>query len=177
MQAVTGQESRRWAPYRSRGVRLDRGRRLHLRRRRRTAIGVGFGPDFIQGAGVAYALEGTEYKDVRSPHNYVLGTMARLGLAGALLAVLTMASGAALAIRRLSGPADSVTVLAGLLVLAIPIIALLGVVLESPFGAIPYFWAIGHLARSRGGSNRRVGTGQATPPQRVRIGHEQRNPP
>jgi hypothetical protein len=36
-------------------------------------------------------------------------------------------------------------VLAALLVLTLPITALFGVVLESPFGAIPYFWAVGYL--------------------------------
>ena len=40
------------------------------------------------------------------------------------------------------------TALAALLVLALPVTALLGVVLESPFGAIPYFWAVGQLARA-----------------------------
>jgi hypothetical protein len=33
-----------------------------------------------------------------------------------------------------------------LLVASIPVAALLGVILESPFGALPYFWALGHLS-------------------------------
>ena len=117
---------------------------------RRTAVGVGFGPDFVQDSGTAYSLEGTEYKDVRSPHNYILGTLGRLGLGGALLALLMIGAAARLAVRRLAGPADAVTVIAALILLTLPVTALLGVVLESPFGAIPYFWAIGQLAR-RGG--------------------------
>jgi hypothetical protein len=113
----------------------------------RTAVGVGFGPDFIHDSGTEFALQGTEYKDVRSPHNYLLGTLARLGVAGALLAALMIMSGAWLAVRRLSGQADGATIVAALLVLTLPVTALLGVVLESPFGAIPYFWAVGQLAR------------------------------
>lgn len=150
LQAVTGEQSQALGTVQVREYAWTGVTDYIFSDARRTAVGVGFGPDFIQDAGVAYALEGTEYRDVRSPHNYVLGTLARLGLAGALLAVLTMVSGAALAVRRLSGRADAPTVLAALLVLSLPIIALLGVVLESPFGAIPYFWAIGQLARSSG---------------------------
>jgi hypothetical protein len=36
-----------------------------------------------------------------------------------------------------------------LLALGVPVVAMLGVVLESPFGAVPYFWALGHLAATR----------------------------
>jgi len=147
LQAVTGEESQALGTVQVREFAWKGVTDYVLADAKRTAIGVGFGPDFIQDAGIAYSLEGTEYKDVRSPHNYILGTLARLGVAGALLAVLTMVSGAFLAVRRLGGSADDATVLAALLVLGLPITALLGVVLESPFGAIPYFWAIGQLAR------------------------------
>lgn len=149
-QAVTGQESQALGTVQVREYAWKGVATYVFSDAARTAVGVGFGPDFIQDAGVAYALEGTEYKDVRSPHNYILGTMARLGLAGALLTVLTVLAGASLAVRRLSGPAEAVTVLAALLLLTLPVTALLGVVLESPFGAIPYFWAIGQLARRAG---------------------------
>ena len=43
-------------------------------------------------------------------------------------------------------PRQPATAFAALIVVALPVVALLGVVLESPFGAIPYFWAVGHLA-------------------------------
>jgi hypothetical protein len=112
----------------------------------RTGAGVGFGPDFIEASGTGYALEGTEYKDVRSPHNYVVGTLARLGLAGALLAILTIVLGAVAAVRVLTRNPGTTTTFAALALLALPVTALLGVVLESPFGAIPYFWALGHVA-------------------------------
>lgn len=113
----------------------------------RTAVGVGFGPDFILDSGTSDALEGTQYENVRSPHNYLLGTLARLGVGGALLAMLIVCAGAALALGRLRRPVDEVTALAGLLVVSLPVTASLGVILESPFGAVPYFWAVGHLAR------------------------------
>lgn len=114
----------------------------------RTAVGVGFGPDFIDASGTAYALEGTEYKDVRSPHNYVIGTFGRLGVAGALLAALVLLANAVLGLRALVRAPGTVDTLAALVLLTTPVTALLGVVLESPFGAIPYFWAVGQVSRT-----------------------------
>ena len=116
---------------------------------RRTAVGVGFGPDFLTDSGTTDALEGDDYVNVRSPHNYVIGTLARLGMAGALLTGLLIVLAAALGVRALVRPVGAVSTVAALTVLCLPVTAMLGVVLESPFGSIPYFWAIGHLARSR----------------------------
>ena len=113
----------------------------------RTAVGVGFGDDFLAQSGTTYALQGEEYENVRSPHNYVIGTFARLGLFGALVAVLVILLAGLLALRHLTRPVGAVTTLASLLVITVPVTALLGVVLESPFGAIPYFWAVGHISR------------------------------
>jgi hypothetical protein len=112
----------------------------------RTAVGVGFGPNFLRDSGAEATLEGTAYENVRSPHNYVIGTVARLGVAGGLLVSTLIVSACVLALGLLRRRTDTVTVFAGLLVLTLPVPALLGVVLESPFGAVPYFWAIGHLA-------------------------------
>ena len=117
-----------------------------LRDAGRTAVGVGFGRNFIAESGSQLALEGTVYKNVRSPHNYVLGTLARLGVAGALMVSMVIGLGWWMGVSQLRGEAGPVGVLAALLALALPVIALLGVVLESPFGAIPYFWALGQLA-------------------------------
>ena len=47
-------------------------------------------------------------------------------------------------VRGLRAPTASV--LAALLAISLPLVSMLGVVLESPFGAIPYFWALGQLA-------------------------------
>jgi hypothetical protein len=122
----------------------------------RTAVGVGFGPDFLASSGTAYALEGGDYENVRSPHNYLIGTFARLGVGGALLAGCLVAAAALLALVTLARPIGTVTVLAALTVLTLPVTALLGVVLESPFGAIPYFWAVGHLAHQEWRSRTRT---------------------
>jgi hypothetical protein len=114
----------------------------------RVAVGVGFGPDFIDASGTSYSLQGTLYKDVRSPHNYVIGTFARLGTIGGLLALLLIATAFYSAVRVLLGRPGPATTLASLVLLALPVTAMLGVVFESPFGAIPYFWAVGQVARA-----------------------------
>ena len=115
----------------------------------RTAVGVGFGRNFIAESGSRAALEGSTYTNVRSPHNYLVGTFARLGVAGAVVAALILLLGAALAWSVLLARPDTLTAAAALLALSLPVVALLGVVLESPFGAVPYFWALGHLAAVR----------------------------
>lgn len=112
---------------------------------KRTAVGVGFGRDFIDESGAGAALEGI-YQNVRSPHNYVLGTLARLGVAGGLLVSVIIGVGVWLGMSQLRRDSEPMVVLAALLAISIPVVALLGVVLESPFGAIPYFWALGQLA-------------------------------
>lgn len=112
----------------------------------RTSVGVGFGPDFLKASGTLDILEGTTYKNVRSPHNYVLGTWARLGAIGALSAVLILTFGAWMGMRHLWQTDDTVAVLAALALIALPVPAMLGVILESPFGALPYFWALGTLS-------------------------------
>jgi hypothetical protein len=116
---------------------------------RRTAIGVGFGRNFVDESGARQALEGTVYTNVRSPHNYLVGTLARLGVFGGLLALLVIVFGWALAMTTLRTDPGPLTTLAALVALAMPVVALLGVVLESPFGALPYFWAIGQLGAMR----------------------------
>lgn len=118
-----------------------------LRDAERTAIGIGFGRNFIQESGARPQLEGQTYSNVRSPHNYVVGTMARLGVAGALLVILIMVLATSLAWSALRSTTQPSTVLAALIALSIPVVAMFGVVLEAPFGALPYFWAVGELAR------------------------------
>lgn len=111
----------------------------------RALFGVGFGPDFLAASHTLSALEGNTYKDVRSPHNYLLGTWARLGVIGAILALLLILAAARYGFGRISQRTHPADVLAGLIVVTIPVAAMLGVILESPFGAIPYFWAVGQL--------------------------------
>jgi O-antigen ligase len=154
-QSVSGQQSNASGTINARELAWRAVDRYVLADAPRTAIGVGFGPDFLTDSGATYLLEGDVYKDVRSPHNYLIGVFARLGLAGMLLGALLLAGAALAAIRALAGPVGTPTALAALLVLALPVTALLGVVLESPFGAIPYFWAVGQLARHTWSAGRR----------------------
>jgi O-antigen ligase len=118
----------------------------------RNVRGVGFGPDFLHESGADVLLLGAaaaaDQEDVRSPHNYLLNTWARLGLVGLVLILGILLTGLRFA-RLVAMHAPRVRdddVLAMLLVASIPVAALLGVVLESPFGALPYFWALGHLS-------------------------------
>jgi hypothetical protein len=123
--------------------------RFVLRDAERTGIGVGFGRNFIDESGTRTALEGNVFTNVRSPHNYLVGTFARLGLFGALIAAVMVLAGWSLAAKSLSSDIGPVTTLAALVAIAVPITALLGVVLESPFGALPYFWSLGQLAAAQ----------------------------
>ncbi|MEU0412077.1 O-antigen ligase family protein [Streptomyces griseorubiginosus] len=128
----------------------------------RTTIGVGFGPDFLQlsngdlpiGRGIG----------VRSPHNYLVTCFARLGLVGlaVVLALLVRLLTVSLRIVR-RGPPDALTSLCVLLVVSLLIAALLGVILESPFGATPFFWAAGILLG--GDRSRRARTRREPEPQ------------
>lgn len=110
----------------------------------RTTVGVGFGPDFLQlsngdlpiGRGIG----------VRSPHNYLVTCFARLGIVGLALVVALLVRLLTVTLRIIrGGPPDELTSLCVLLVLSLLIAALLGVILESPFGATPFFWAAGIL--------------------------------
>ena len=115
----------------------------------RMALGAGFGSHYLQLSGADVAFFGP-YVDpsIRAVHNYGLNTWARLGLVGLIL-VIGIAALAVVAAVRLSfrtPTPPTLDLFASLLVLAIPVVALMGVVLESPFGAIPYFWAVGYLS-------------------------------
>jgi hypothetical protein len=114
----------------------------------RLVRGVGFGPDFLHNSGGDIALLGGTFEEVRAPHNYIINTWARLGLIGLLPMFGMMLAGWRLAVklgRAEPDPSDA-DVLAITSVIALPVAATFGVILESPFGAIPYFWALGHLS-------------------------------
>jgi O-antigen ligase len=112
----------------------------------RRYVGVGFGPNIMLESGGSLALLSGEIADVRSPHNYFLGSYARLGRIGIILLALLVLSmlGGIWRVRRLAG-ADDLLLLATLIPPMILIEATFGVVLESPFGAIPFFWFLGML--------------------------------
>jgi hypothetical protein len=114
----------------------------------RTLLGVGFGPDFVTESGAGALLVGVGSPDEpRAPHNFLLNTWARLGMIGCLLVLAVMFAGArlAFAVARHAPELPDVDLLAILLVVSVPVAGFFGVILESPFGAIPYFWALAHL--------------------------------
>ena len=122
----------------------------------RLVVGVGMGPDFLAAADATGDYDPGETLGVRAPHNFLIGTFARLGLVGASLHLLLVLLGYLLAWRvARTGTRDTLTQLAALLVVAIPVAAAVGVVLESPFGAVPYIWGYSSLVilygRLRGG--------------------------
>lgn len=105
----------------------------------RVLFGVGFGPNVVDEAG-ATALIG----ESRSPHNFLLTVLARTGLLGMLVLagfVVLLVGAAARALRG----GDQLSVLSVLLIVGLSIGGMVGVVLESPFGIIPVYWATGVL--------------------------------
>jgi O-antigen ligase len=114
----------------------------------RLARGVGFGPDYLHDSGGDVELLNKTSDEVRAPHNYIINTWARLGLIGLIPLFGMLFAGIRLAFK-LSRAQPDITdpdLLAMLLVVAMPVGATFGVILESPFGAVPYFWALGHLS-------------------------------
>jgi hypothetical protein len=112
----------------------------------RQLFGVGFGPDYLKAIDATPIYDPGGTLKVRSPHNFVLGTYARLGVLGALAHLSLVVLGYVLAWRaRRSALGDATTQLCALVLVALPVAATVGVVLESPFGAVPYYWAYGIL--------------------------------
>jgi O-antigen ligase len=105
-------------------------------------IGVGFGPDFLGDAGARAPLGGFDL--LRSPHNYLVGTYARLGGIGLLLllALLAAVVREMLRCRRLLG-AEPLVLFAVIYPVAFAVCGMFGVELESPFAAIPFYWCLG----------------------------------
>lgn len=121
----------------------------------RAAFGGGFGTDFLTDSDSIALLEGTVYTGVRSPHNWLVTSYARLGVVGAVLAVTLLVVLVGTVIRRRRQIADDdLLTMASLIVVAIIPVALVGVVLESPFGAIPFYWASGVVLALRGEERR-----------------------
>lgn len=116
----------------------------------RQVFGAGFGSDFLAESGAQNFLQGTTYDNVRSPHNWLITSYARLGLIGVGLAGLLLLQITWLAWTNSARIGeDDLLSMATLMVLAIIPVALLGVVLEAPFGAVPFFWAAGILLTLR----------------------------
>jgi O-antigen ligase len=117
-----------------------------LASRSRELYGVGMGTDFLAASHTLVYLEGTVYQNVRSPHDYFVGSFARLGLVGLafILALIVRLLRQMLRHRRRIAE-DELLVCTTLVVLSILVVASFGVVLESPFGAVPFWWAAGIL--------------------------------
>lgn len=121
---------------------------------RRSILGVGFGSDFMCDSGAAILLNGSFVDGptaTRSPHNYWIGTLARLGIIGLAL-VLTLSATLLTTLfrarRRLVK--DDFLLTTSLIPVALLLPATFGVVLESPFGAVPFFWCVGVVFRLAG---------------------------
>lgn len=127
----------------------------------RVLLGVGFGPNFLATSGAAPLFEGDTYTRVRAPHNYLLNTYARLGAVGLVLLVwllLAVVVATVNVLRRHAG--DPLLVGAALIAGCLFVTSQFGVILETPFGAIVFFWCCG-LLLTAGGSWRSRGDGSA----------------
>lgn len=110
--------------------------------------GVGFGPDFLEMSGMAYLFVGSSYTDVRAPHNYLINTYARLGAVGATVLLVVLLVGLVATVACLRHDRERYLPLA-LVCGTVLMISMVGVDLESPFGAVPFFWALGQLLVGR----------------------------
>lgn len=113
----------------------------------RIFFGAGFGPNVLQDAEAAFIYEGTTYDGVRSPHNWLLTIFARTGLIG-LFFFVALVTAVVLRVWRLRQLviADPIAFPALLIAAALVPVSLLGVVMEAPFGAIPFWWCLGILS-------------------------------
>ena len=107
-------------------------------------VGVGFGADFLGAAGARDPLGNGPY--LRSPHNYFVGTYARLGAVGLGLLLLLLMTAVREAVRcRRVAAADPLVLFAIVFPSAFLTSGAVGVELEAPFGAVPFFWCLGIL--------------------------------
>jgi hypothetical protein len=115
------------------------------------ALGLGFGADLAHGFLLEYYPTGDADFTARSPHNIFMTTLGRMGLVGVavLLAIYCMQARITASVAReaRTDPArdDAMTLQAAVWVVMIS--ACLGVVLEGPMGAIP-FWIMLGLAHN-----------------------------
>jgi O-antigen ligase len=84
------------------------------------------------------------------PHDVLLTYYARLGAVGLVLFLALIVSCARASWNRLARrPPDELDITYVLLIVTLLLASLVGVILESPFGAVPFFWASGQLIASR----------------------------
>jgi O-antigen ligase len=112
----------------------------------RVAFGVGPGPDYLVASGARPYFGSVHQGDIRVPHNILLSYYARLGLIGLLLFTLVICAWLRASWSALTAPRrDEVSVAYVLITATLLLTSFVGVVLESPFGAVPFFWATGQL--------------------------------
>jgi O-antigen ligase len=116
----------------------------------RQIFGSGFGNNFLVQSSTLFYLDDSQLNGVRSPHNWFLGMYARLGILGLVIAI-SLYSFAVLTIARnlFSEFFHDLNRLSGLILIALLPVSLFGVVLEAPFGAIPFYWALGIISTSK----------------------------
>lgn len=116
----------------------------YMDRGHNSVLGVGFGPDYLLDSGARVPLGNGPL--LRSPHNYLINTWARLGLVGVALVLLSLLVAAREAVRARSVVAGHELVFFATVFPAASFTnALFGVELESPFWAVPFFWCLGIL--------------------------------
>jgi hypothetical protein len=121
----------------------------------RTAIGAGFGSNVMLDSGAGVALVHSIDPSLRAPHNFLLTVWAHLGLLGVTIILTLFFRGYWLAAQARRLRLDDVQLIAALILIGMPVVAVVGVVMESPFGAIPYFWAFGYLSTTLAGRRAR----------------------
>jgi O-antigen ligase len=109
-------------------------------------VGIGYGPNYMAETGALYALTRLPEQEAapRAPHNYWLNTLIRGGLVGLVLvgSLVGVLLARVRSLRR-SLAADPLLYLAAAVPVGLLIPATLGVILESPFGAVPFWWCLG----------------------------------
>jgi hypothetical protein len=96
-------------------------------------------------SGAIYKLTSKSDTNTRAPHSWWVDVQARLGLAGILLALL-LCLNVARRVRVVVGPAGKdhgLLTIASLVVLSLIPPLSFGVIMESPFGALPFYWCSG----------------------------------
>jgi len=137
----------------------------------RALFGSGFGNNFLDQAQVLHIFEGDTFHNVRAAHNWFVGAYARLGIVGSSLLIVWHAKTVFWIVRNRDRVSDEpLPLLASFLIIALLPVATLGVVLEAPSGAIPFFWASGVImtlsSNSGGGSYIIAGSVRTTSYQR-----------
>jgi len=118
-------------------------------------VGLGFGADLAERFVREYYADSTEEFTARSPHNFLLTTFARMGVAGLVTFLLVLAIVARRTWQAIhAGPVEA-TLWCAVWVMFVS--ACLGVVLEGPMGAV-VFWTMLGLANAEFLEEREIGT-------------------